>query len=148
MMKSRFRYHVISCIVCASLFLPGKGSALPYEPVFSSVFAVEHCRAGVIHSFPDFTAPLRELAAIPHNAVFPSGKVTAPAGFEIISVAASSPPAKESNARLFDMLIPLFIGSILIGFSGIVRRIGTKPEPTGKFARMDVEAPYKKAVPS
>jgi hypothetical protein len=144
---SGVRYHVISCIVFICLFSPADGIALTYAPVFNSIISADshqYSNAGVRFSFPRST----EISVFPYNVYFPLGKILSPVRVEGFFKANFSRPETVIDDKLFDMLIPLFIGSLFIGFAGIIRKFGSRSEPVKRFARMNVEAPYKKAVPS
>jgi len=149
---SGIRNLVISGMLFFVLFCPATGNALPSVPVLVSVFSSDFSRptAAVNHSFP--FAPeitIRRLEGLPYRTASNAlGGFPAAVTVEGMSRGYSAGTEPKMNDRLFDMLIPLFIGSMLIGFAGIIRKFGTSPEPIEKFARMGAASPYKKAVSS
>jgi hypothetical protein len=134
---SGIRCHII-LLGILTLFYPAPGNALPSAPVLGSLYSADYGRSPGYGSFPSLFSPeisIRKLEDFPYMA----GRFPAAIKVEGMFDGPSAGPETGRNDRLSDMLIPLFIGSILIGFAGVIRRIGTGPDPVERFARMDAE---------
>jgi len=144
---------IVSLIFIYSLLCPATGNALPSAPMLASVFSADLSRSswGGNHSF--LSAPEQASIGIVDGFKYKAASSSfrgfpVPVRIECTLMIDPAEPATVVNDGLFDMLIPLFIGSILIGIAGFIKKFGTSSEPVEKFARMGVASPYKKAVPS
>lgn len=144
------RSFIITAIFIFPLLCPIPGNALPTAPGPAGDLSADSGRLGsnsFLFAPEKISVRMREgfpLRASSGFGVYPAAVIV-----ESMFRGPSAEPQTETDDGLFDTMTPLFIGSILIGLAGIIRKFGTVPEPVERFVRMGVESPYyKKAVSS